>query len=103
MKHPFEVGMTADHVVEIAKKRKMFRVAKNEIIGVRSNRYIVKWHFEACSLVIGYDFPNPPYRVFEILEPLQTGKRLTQKQATPTAAEVKRAIQKLKENAESKN
>ena len=90
--------MTADHVVEIAKQRKMFRVAKNEIVGVRDNRYIVKWHFEACTLVIGYDFPDPPYRVFEILKPLQTGKRLTPKQATPTDAEVKRSIQKLKED-----
>ena len=93
--------MTADHVVEIAKKRKLFRVAKNEIVGVRDNRYIVKWHFETCSLVIGYDFPNPPYRVFEILEPLQTGKRLTPKQATPTDAEVKRAIEKLKRKAKT--
>ena len=96
MKHPFKVGMTADRVVELAKQRKMFRVARNEIVGLESNRYIVKWHFEACSLLIAYDFLDPPYRVFEILEPLQTGKRLTQEQATPTPAQVKRRIEKLK-------
>lgn len=96
MKHPFKVGMTADHVVEITKQRKMFRVAKNEIIALESTRYVIKWHFEACSLLIKFDFSNPPYRVVEILEPLKTGKRLTVKQATPTPAQVKRRIEKLK-------
>ena len=99
MKHPFKIGMTADQIVEIAKRRKMFRVAKNEIIGFGDNRYVIKWHFEPCSLVIGFDSLNPPYRVFEILDPLQTGKRLTPKQATPTDAEVKQAIEKLKREA----
>lgn len=96
MKHPFKVGMTADHVVELAEQQKMFRVAKNEIVGLESNRYIVKWHFEACSLLIKFDFQRSPYRVFEILEPLQTGRRLTVEQATPTPAQVKRRIEKLK-------
>lgn len=96
MNHPFEVGMTADRVVEIAKQRNMFRVAMNEIVGLESTRYVVKWHFEACSLLIKFNFQNPPYRVVEILEPLKTGKRLTQKQATPTPAQVKRRIEKLK-------
>ena len=88
--------MTADRVVAIAQKRKLFRVAKSEIVALESTRYVVKWHFEACSLLIKFNFQNPPYRVVEILEPLQTGKRLTPEQATPTPAQVKRRIEKLK-------
>lgn len=99
MKIPFEVGMTADQVVEISKRRKMSRTAKNEIVALESDRYVVKWHFQPCSLLIRFDYSNPPYRVAEILDPLQTGKRLTQKQATPKPAEVKRTIERLKRNA----
>jgi hypothetical protein len=102
MKHPFKTGMTADRVVAIARKRKMFRVAKNEIVGLESTRLVIKWHFEACSLLIKFDFQRSPYRVFEILEPLQTGKRLTVKQATPTPAEVKRRVEKLKRETNQK-
>jgi len=99
MKHPFEIGMTADQVVKIADVRKISRTAKNEIVGLESTRYVVKWHFQPCSLLIKYDFANPPYRVVEILEPLQTGKRLTPEQATLTYAQVERTIAKLKKLA----
>lgn len=96
MKHPFKIGMTADRVVAISRQRNLFRVAKNEIVGLESTRYVIKWHFEACTLLIKFDFQRSPYRVFEILAPLETGKRLTVKQATPTSAEVKRTVEKLK-------
>ena len=99
MKHPFKIGMTADHVVDIAKRRGMFRVAKNEIVGLESNRYVMKWHFEPCTLLIKFDFRRPTYRVFEILEPLETEKQLTQEEATPTNAEIKLAVERLKREA----
>ena len=99
MKKPFEIGMTADQVVEIAKRQKIPHTAKNEIVALESDRYVVKWHFQPCSLLIKFDFSNPPYRVTEILDPLQTRKRLTQEQATPTPDEVKRTIKRLKQNA----
>ena len=101
MKHPFKVGMTADHVVDIAKRRGMFRVAKNEIVGLESNRYVMKWHFEPCTLLIKFDFRRPTYRVFEILEPLETEKQLTQEEATPTNAEIKLAVERLKREAKA--
>ncbi len=101
MKHPFKVGMTADLVVNIVERRGMFRVAKNEIVGLESNRYVMKWHFEPCTLLIKFDFRRPTYRVFEILEPLETGKQLTVKQATPTPAEITRRIRELKRKAET--
>ena len=101
MKQPFKIGMTADRVLELAKQQKMFRVAKNEIIALESTRYVIKWHFEACSLLIKFNFQNPPYRVFEIMEPLQTGKRLTPKQASLTPAEAKRRTKELKLEAKA--
>ncbi len=88
--------MTADRVVAISRQRNLFRVAKNEIVGLESSRYVMKWHFEACTLLIKFDFQRSPYRVFEILKPLQTGKRLTEKQAAPKPSEVKRRVKKLK-------
>ncbi len=88
--------MTADRVVAISRQRNLFRVAKNEIIGLESTRYVMKWHFESCTLLIKFDFQRSPYRVFEILAPLETGKRLTVKQATPTPAEITRRIRELK-------
>lgn len=101
MKHPFKVGMTADRVVQIVERRGMFRVAKNEIVGLESTRYVMKWHFEPCTLLIKFDFRRPTYRVFEILEPLETGKQLTQEEATPLPAEITRRVRELKRKAKT--
>ena len=96
--HPFKVDMEADRVLEVARKRRMRRVAKNEIVGQEDGRLVVKWHFEACTLLIRFDPEKPPYRVSEIHEPLETGVFLTTKQAALSPEELKSQIDKIKEN-----
>lgn len=92
MWHPFKIGMRADRVLELEKRKGLYRCARNKIVGW-DGRLQLHWYFEACTLLIKFDGEKGDYCVTEILAPLDTGKRMRAKKAALTMDEASRQLE----------
>jgi len=86
--HPFKVGMSADQVLKIERRKEYRRIAKNQVRGRKgAGRMIIDWCLEVCTLRIGWtEFEE--YGVLEILPPVEDARYMTRAQAGLTPEEV---------------
>ena len=101
MLHPFKVGQRADRVLHLEKRNRLYRSARNEIVGW-DGRMILLWHFEGATLEIGWDPSWGSYVVREILPPRETGKRMNAKKAKLTAKQAEKQLARIRK-LEEKN
>lgn len=93
MKHSFTIDMHADTVLQIERRHKHHRCARNKIVGLKYGSPVVEWYFEACTL--RFVRSERGYVVDEILPAIETGRRITTRRAGLTAPEAERQLKEF--------